>query len=421
LTDEPRPTRAVTPRHVVFYLPNLAGGGAERSILRLSQALAERGHQVELIVNQAAGPYRSLVSASVRLTVLERARKVAGRAALVRLALGNREARAVLARLACARRPIIKLAYIPALAAVLAERRPEVLISALTRANLAALLACRLAELKSRVVVTERNHLSAELAERREQGDNPAGWASLIDLVNACYPWADVVAGVSHGVADDLAASTTLSRDTIRTLYNPVVGPDLAGTGSMPLPAGIWPITTPDTTPVILAVGRLEPQKDFLTLIRAVAELRRTRPVHLVIAGEGVLREALCAEIRRLALDEVVHLVGWVDAPAVLMHRASLFVLSSLYEGLPGVLIEAMGCGCPVVATDCPSGPREILLDGRYGPLVPVADVPALAEAMQASLDHPVAREALLARAGDFSIETSTKRFERLIEDLATR
>ena len=99
----------------------------------------------------------------------------------------------------------------------------------------------------------------------------------------------------------------------------------------------------------------------------------------------------------------------------------SLFVLSSLYEGLPGVLIEAMGCGCPVVATDCPSGPREILLDGRYGPLVPVADVPALAEAMQASLDHPVAREALLARAGDFSIETSTKRFERLIEDLATR
>ena len=414
-------TRSSAPRHVVFYLPNLAGGGAERSILRLSQALAERGHRVELIVNQAAGPYRSRVAASVRLVVLERASKLSGRLALLRLASGARDARAALLRLAGMRRPIIKLAYIAPLTAVLAESRPDVLISALTRANLAALLAHRLAGVKSRILVTERNHLSAELAERRTQGDNTAGWASLIGLVNACYPWADAIAGVSRGVADDLAASTRLSRDTIQTLYNPVVGPDLAAAGRAPLPEGIWPVSATDTTPVILAVGRLEPQKDFSTLIHAVARLWRARPVHLVIAGEGVMRAALTLEIKRLGLGNAVHLVGWVDAPAVLMHRASLFVLSSLYEGLPGVLIEAMGCGCPVVATDCPSGPREILLDGRYGPLVPVGDVQALADAMQASLDQPVAREQLLARASDFSIATSTERFERLIEDLATR
>jgi glycosyltransferase involved in cell wall biosynthesis len=148
----------------------------------------------------------------------------------------------------------------------------------------------------------------------------------------------------------------------------------------------------PGQPPVVLAVGSLTVQKDFPTLIRAVAHVQETRPVRLLILGEGQDRPTLEAQVRKLGLEQSISLPGFVANPYAYMARASVFVLSSRWEGLPTVLMEALFCGAPVVATDCPSGPREILRGGQYGRLVPVGEVTALADAIQATLDDKTAR-----------------------------
>jgi glycosyltransferase involved in cell wall biosynthesis len=162
-------------------------------------------------------------------------------------------------------------------------------------------------------------------------------------------------------------------------LYNPVITPDVRKRACAPLD---HPWFAPDQPPVILAVGRLTKQKDFPTLIRSFAQVRQNVPARLLILGEGVDRDELEALVRQLGLQDDVSLPGFVDNPYAYMHRAGLFVLSSRWEGLPTVLIEALYCGRPVIATDCPSGPREILANGRFGALVPVGDVEALSRAI---------------------------------------
>jgi glycosyltransferase involved in cell wall biosynthesis len=162
---------------------------------------------------------------------------------------------------------------------------------------------------------------------------------------------------------------------------------------------------------VILAAGRLAPQKDYPTLIRAFAALSAGRDLRLIILGEGPERTALESLIQQLGLADRVSLPGFRDNPFAYMSRARLFVLSSAWEGLPGVLIQAMACGTPVVSTDCPSGPREVLADGRYGPLVPVGAVEALAVAMALTLEQPPEPERLKARAADYGLEPVTRRY----------
>lgn len=162
---------------------------------------------------------------------------------------------------------------------------------------------------------------------------------------------------------------------------------------------------------MILGAGRLTHQKDFPTLIRAFAAIDPARGLRLMILGEGPQRGALESLVRELGLSERIALPGFSPNPFAAMARARLFVLSSAWEGLPGVLIQAMACGTPVVSTDCPSGPREILSDGRYGPLVPIGDAAALAVAIAAALEQPIARERLMSRAADYRLEPVTRRY----------
>jgi glycosyltransferase involved in cell wall biosynthesis len=167
---------------------------------------------------------------------------------------------------------------------------------------------------------------------------------------------------------------------------------------------------------VIVATGRLAPQKNFPLLLQAFALLRRQRPARLLILGEGRLRPQLEALIAELGLGEDVALPGFVTNPYAAFARASLFVLSSDYEGLGNVLIEAMACGCPVVSTNCPSGPAEILEGGRLGELVPVKDAAALSAAMLRALDTPRASaDALRRRGAYFSQERSAERYLELL------
>ncbi len=205
-------------------------------------------------------------------------------------------------------------------------------------------------------------------------------------------------------------------RERITTIYNPVVMPDLH-VKALEQPHHPWFLDR--DAPLLLAVGRLEErQKDWPTLIKAFTRLATQRPCRLIILGEGPLRKQIEGLVEESKLTDRVSLPGWVENPFAFMARASLFVLSSRWEGLPTVLVEALACGCPCVSTDCPSGPAEILLNGDLGPLVPVGDDAALAEAMKRVLDRPPDKRVLRQRAMDFSAERALDDYEQLIESL---
>ena len=161
----------------------------------------------------------------------------------------------------------------------------------------------------------------------------------------------------------------------------------------------------------MLGVGELCARKDFVTLIKAFAEVRRQRPSRLVILGEGRQRKRLTELTRKLRIEADVFLPGFLTNPFAYMSKANLFILSSNCEGAPVTLMEALAVGVPVVSTDCPSGPREILQDGRFGPLVPVGDANALAQAMLATLDNPLDAELLKSAAAPFSVATSASQY----------
>ena len=227
------------------------------------------------------------------------------------------------------------------------------------------------------------------------------------------------VAAVSNGVADDLADLSGIARGRITTIYNPVVGPDITALAQAPID---HPWLTNASTPVVLGVGRLDPQKDFVTLLRAFARVRSERALRLIILGASSAANPSYADellnlARKLGVGDTVDFPGYVDNPFAYMARAQVFALSSAFEGLPGVLIEALACGCQVVATDCPSGPREILAGGKFGPLVPVGDDVAMAEALKQALDRPRPSESLTERANVFSIDRSVDDYLKVLLD----
>jgi glycosyltransferase involved in cell wall biosynthesis len=230
-------------------------------------------------------------------------------------------------------------------------------------------------------------------------------------LMRFTYPWADQIVAVSQGVAEDLMRHIPLARERVATIYNPVVDERMRDLAQA-TPVHPWLCSGP--VPVVLGVGRLIAQKDFATLIDAFAQLRRQRKLRLLILGEGELRASLLAQAAQLGVAEDVALPGFEANPFAAMRAASVFVLSSRFEGLPGVLIQAMACGARVVSTDCPSGPREVLEDGRWGALVPVGDARALAAAIAQTLDAPrppKARE----RAAAFTERQAIERYAQVL------
>jgi len=384
----------------LFFTPSRVGGGVGRSMLTLASAFADRGHRVDLILSRAAGPYLKQVPASVNLIVLKSA---PGLLRQVRaLAVEHSTIGSFLLFLLLSR----TFRYLPDLVQYLQRQRPAMLFSAKTYPNIAALWARRLARAPTRVVVSERTSLSHEVSQHARGWQ--WHWRLLPRFVRRVYPWADAIVTVSRGVADDLALTTGLPRAGITTIYNPVVSVTLQEQARAPL---VHPWFAPGNPPVVLGAGRLEAQKDFPTLLKALARVLAVREVRLMLLGEGKDRPLLEALARDLGIAEHVELPGFVGNPFAYMARAAVFVLSSTYEGLPGVLIQAMACGCPVVSTDCPSGPAEILDGGVYGPLIPVGDVGVLTQAILAQLDAPPDRERLRARAALFSVEHAVDQY----------
>ena len=395
---------------VAVVLHGLSGGGIERSLLSLAEGFLERGLAVDLVVGEASGALVNDVPEAARLVELGKVRvrraRLHGLAAdplTFPLLLRSRDRMGML-------KPLTR--QLPSLATYLREARPDAMLSAEAQYNLLAVWGRRLSGTGPRLAVSEHITVSHSATFGGPWADAP-----LRRVLRRAYLKADAIVAVSEGTGDDLAAHAGISRARITTVYNPVVRPDLAVRAQAPL---AHPWFAPGAPPMILGAGRLDPQKDFATLIRAFARLRARRSARLMILGAPNPARPECAdELRTLAADlgiaDDVSLAGFQENPFAYMSRAAVFALSSSYEGLGNVLIEALACGTPTVSTDCSSGPSEILDRGRFGRLVPVGDDAALAEAISSTLETPPDRDRLRARGAIFSIERAADRYLDLL------
>jgi glycosyltransferase involved in cell wall biosynthesis len=416
LTDRPGPDcgRDDRRRRVALLIRDLGVGGVGRNALQLARGLLDRGVAVDFVVKHERGPLRKLVPKGVRIVTLEEgasweAKRLALRADPLAFFY-------LLPSVIIPQRPVGSYRRLPALVRYLGETRPDGLISALAHQNLLAIAANRAVDGKTRVIVSEHSTDNALTRDRHTW----TRW-TLPALARRQYLMADAIVTVSRGLADHLAEVTGLPRERITTIYNPVVGRDLQAKAAAHLD---HPWLQPGQPPVVLGVGRLQEQKDFPTLIRAFARLHATRPLRLVILGRGPNRqktEIAQNELRDLArslgVENDFDLPGYVANPYPYMARSGVFALSSAWEGFGNALVEAMACGCPVVSTNCRSGPAEILEGGRYGPLVPVGDDAALAQAMARMLEVPPDAEFLRRRAGAFTVERATDAYLEALFD----
>ncbi len=403
--------------HITLVIPNLKGGGAERMVLNLAQGLIDRGHRVDIVLIRPLFHYVNEISVNARLFAVDnvpaRFPKEDGARLPARLAHLPAPSEALdwlhAARafdwdlLRCRPDPKL-LRRARAIASYMARERPDCVLPSLPRAKAATLLAGRMLAEPPPIIPIVHNNYERRRARDRHRLRHLAG--------NAAH-----FVGVSQGTSERLSAVVGVPRESVTTIGNPVITPALSD-GMAERPAHPWFLD--GGVPVVLAVGRLEKPKDFPTLIWAFARLAARRPCRLVILGEGKERAKLERLVTRLNLDDRVSLPGWVDNPFAYMSRASLFVLSSVYEGLSMVLVEALACGCPCVSTDCPSGPSEILQDGKLGPLVAVGDEAGLAEAMERVLDRPPDKRKLQQRAADFSVNAAASAYEGLIRDVVS-
>ncbi|HEX6579555.1 MAG TPA: glycosyltransferase [Actinomycetota bacterium] len=334
---------------VAIFTANMDGGGAERAMAKLAAGIADRGFDVDLVLSDASGHYLAEVPPEVRIVDLH-ARRV--------------------------------LASLPGLVRYLRRERPAAMLTSMNYVNVVGIWARALARVDTQLVVNEQNALSLEAAHSPRRRHR-----MLPRLIGRFYPWADRIVAVARGTADDLSRTAGLPRERIDVVHNPIVTPELKQLADAPLD---HPWFRPGEPPVVVSVGRLAEQKDFGTLLRAFAQVRDERDARLVILGEGPERGSLEALVAELGLDDAAALPGWVQNPYPWMKGAGTYVLSSRWEGLPSVLIEALYCGVPIVAADCLSGPKEILEGGRHGLLVKVGDVDGLARGIRSALGGEV-------------------------------
>lgn len=328
-------------RRVALFLPSLEGGGAERVTLNLAEGLAERGFPTDLVLAAARGPLLDAVSPAVRVVDLRSPRTLT------------------------ALRPLVRY---------LRQERPHALLAALDNANLVAMVARRLAGTSTRTVI------SIHTTIRRATADLPNALERAVPrLVVRLQGWADRVIAVSEGAAVDFAAAAGIPRSRVDVVHNAIITPGLIR-AAREAPQHPW--FADRGCPVVLGVGRLAANKNFRALVEAFALVRGGIGARLVILGEGPDRRNIEACVRGHGLADVVALPGFLANPYPCIARAAVVVLSSDWEGLPTVLVESLALGTPVVSTDCPSGPREILQGGRLGRLVQVGDVAAMGRAI---------------------------------------
>lgn len=376
---------------VGFFLlhPNTWFGGGQMALMRVAQWLADKkGLPVEVIVSRVEGQLPFQLPTKVMLTNLN----------VLTLKWKGRPLGAVLT-----------LSTVNGLVKYLRGDSPSVIIAPGWADGSITLLARRFSKTSAKIAIWEQTHVST----MQRYGGNLYRLLAP-QFIRRLYSSADLLVGCSRSVANNIADLANLPRERVHTIYNPIPL-DLFQKAEEPVE---HPWFIDGQLPVILAVGRLAPEKDFETLIKAFTLVRQNLPARLVILGEGKERPKLEALIKELRLGNDISLPGFEPNPFKFMKKAAVFVLSSRYEGAPLVLAEALACGCPIVSTDCLNGPAEILENGKWGKLVPVGDVEALAKAILETINNPPDREALKKRGMDFHVDKIGQQWLELINSL---
>jgi glycosyltransferase involved in cell wall biosynthesis len=370
---------------LLCFTTRLGGGGAEMQLVRVVNQLDPDEFETTIAVSRGGGEYEERLARGIQVE-----------------ALAAPWIRSSFAGLALSAWPLRRLVR---------ARKPDVVCSFMDVANVVAALAVEPGPAR---IACVQNTLS------RAYGASERPIARIVPpLVRRTYDRFDHIIALSHGAASDLIANVPAIASRVTVVHNAGVDDAVVARATEPLPG------PPPPRPLIVACGRLAPQKGYTYLLDAFAAIRPTTGAHLWIVGEGPERAALEARIRQLGLDDAVRLIGFQQNPYAYMAAADVFVLSSIYEGFGNVIVEAMAAGVPVVATDCPSGPGEIIHDGEDGLLVPPADPAALAAALLRVLDDRALARRLAAagrrRADDFHVSRSAAGYAAIFRAAAGR
>jgi len=410
--------------HICFAIDSMHGGGAELSCLIYTQALLDRGHKVDLALlefhghrlgdipesaslfaldqkfkNKSSSPARQFgethwIKASRSLSSLIRYLKAIRFSGSNRMPFRWRQFR-----------------WTVAMADYIDQEKPDLIYANLFHAGAVSILARRISGEKIPIVWAARNHSQSVMNLRNLQ------------QYEYLAPHADAIHANSKGVAENERKLIPANRNKVVSIYNPVK-PDIHKLAAQPVSelSGVFANSSARNsdsekkTYVVLAAGRLIKQKNFAMLIRAVAQSRQKKDIRLIILGEGPQRQFLESEAKKAGIENHLSMPGWTPNPYSYMSKSDLFVLCSNHEGFPNVLLDALASGCPVVSTDCPHGPREILEDGQWGRLTPVDDHIALSNAITEALDRSVDRDSLRGRAAEFTVDTSASQLEQLFK-----
>jgi glycosyltransferase involved in cell wall biosynthesis len=357
---------------IALLVPTLEIGGVERVFANLTNGLHDQGVDVDLLAGKAGGEMATGLHPNVRVLDLR----------------SNR-----------------MLMSVPRLTEYLRAEHPDALIAAMTQCTAAALLARGFVRDNVKVIATEHNSMSKVIANGR---------GLKYRLMPTWGRWAlnsaDHIVAVSSGVADDISLRTGIQRSRFHVIYNPVVSSGLYAAAQDPVHHPWFQAGQP---PVVLAVGRLDKQKDFPMLLRAFRLVKDSTAARLLILGEGPDRSRIENTVRELGMENDVALPGFERNPYRFMRRSAVFALSSAWEGFGVVLVEALAIGLPVVSTNCTYGPSEILENGKHGTLVPVGDHEAMARGLLQAIRNPPRSNA--NHVQQFTIASVAAEYLRLI------
>jgi glycosyltransferase involved in cell wall biosynthesis len=364
-------------KSVLIFSPSLQPGGAERVALDLANWFSQKGIKVFLVLARNLGGFVEEIGENISVVDL---------------------------------RTDHTFQTIPKLIGLIRDFQPTIILSFQTQANVAILLASLLSNCHTPVIPTEHSTISINLNRKGLLKEK-----LLLPLAHILYHQAPALISVSRKAADDLISTLHLDSKKVRVIYNPI---NLGKITNCSQEEYHHPWLTPGSPPLLLAVGRLTEAKGFSDLIRAIALVLQKRPVNLMIVGEGEKRTELENQIKALGLENFVELNGFMANPYTVLSKADLFVSSSLWEGFGVAIVEALACGIKVVATDCLSGPAEILENGKFGMLVPPENPQLLADAILWSLDTNAPSPDAKERANDFSIDKIGHQYLSLFEEV---
>ncbi len=367
---------STTQKRIVIFLTSLGGGGAEKAMLHLAMSLHSKGHQVSFFLIVKEGPYLKQVPQKIEVVSFN---------------------------------PLVKRFRVPQsllpFSLYLRRESPDVIISAMNKCNLIAIVARAISGIKTKLIISEQNFISLSIRGLIRK-------RVMHLLIRLLYPRANFITAASKGIADDLSKCAKIPQERVQVVYNPIIDEKVYEKCREDVS---HPFFSESSEGVVIGVGSLSESKGFANLIEAFSILRREKNLRLIILGEGEEREKLEEMTGNLGVEKYVSMPGFVDNPYAYMARSKVFVHPAIYEGLGNVLVEAMACGTPVVATNCPTGPAEALDNGRFGRLVPVKNINALAEAIKEAMSSPRNHEELCKRAKFFSVEAAANKYLKMI------